>query len=1016
MAPKKKDSISKRKLSLPAASASPIASSSEGTLESPHSNTSDLSLTPHLNFRSLSIIENDDHQLVLESPMMNHNLNYEELISPSLNNISNTTNIVNIVNNTIVSTTTPITTSSTPTTTTTTITTTNISSTPNITTTPNLHISQIPSSLGELPTDIIYYVIGFLDLKDVLHFRLSFRLFHILAENEWQRFYKSVWQVAHRLVFWDFSDNHSNNNHFSKRGSIIDFSNKGIYSTHSILEYNNPWKDLFIERFRIIHENTSPSNKKKLGIFSPRNTSSEDYIEKGYRHVYRNEYTKAIQSFEKAISLDRGGSARAWEGLAKICWQRDLPQYVIVYAEEALKCKPVNPGELFFIRGKALMKLQRIGEALPDLTKAVSLLTMSPVNYHLFLKISEVYYERMICHLELGNIQQAFSDAETIITTDRCFETDCFFKAAKLLYEKQQFEDAEKFMKSQYVKKTPEFYLLYLQITSATGNYVESLKHLKSFEELEEKRKSNTFNYAPTKINKESNIDIGIVLLMNNCIHQAVEYFSKGALLRSGNHNETSPPTIGVNANSEDYMFSSLLRRSSLSFAFSPNKIIDEEATRRAKLKVIEASTRQTVEYSNYFGTSNISSCIDINMAWSFYYLLLALLYYCRNTVSFNISKNRWSSSSAAFSPRSTTSQLLSLEGEYAEATGSASRMILLIKSQKNHVYQQRKMSLRFINEYLENDLKNSITNLTRSITLNPTLCEGFYYRSLLKCFLQIDNYLVSICSSPLFGSSLTQTGIVSFLVEKFKKANTNTEAITSGFKKNHKKMHKDISDKINIVTSMRESLNDCDNAFTLITLEFKINGLDDMEEIEFKLNNDPSLLDISNKSKRHTELLIDILLLRTFLFYCFGKNAEALQCARVALSLCETAAKLFGYSSDQLNGVHNRHSSPILLHPSPKHSDAEAFLLNSSIERQSLACQGLLALLEDFTILKEKQPRFLNMKNDSIQRGVNQLIMNYLTDTEYSLISQELDFLLVMIHSQLLQTEENQYNFTQTQ
>ncbi|KAG2388635.1 hypothetical protein C9374_000074 [Naegleria lovaniensis] len=785
-------------------------------------------------------------------------------------------------------------------------------------------------------------------------------------------------------------------------------------SMSSILDYNNPWKDLFIERYRIIH-GSNASSKRKLGIFSSRReTSSEDYVEKGYRYVYRNEYSKAIHYFEKAISLSKEGScARAWEGLAKICWIRDLPQYVIVYAEEALKNNPVNPGELFFIRGKALLKLNRIVEALPDLTKAVNFLTMSPVNYHLFLKISEVYYERMMCHIELGNIDQALADGETIMTTDKCFETDCFFKAAKILYEKQHYDDAEKFMSSSYVKKTPEYYLLNLQIKSANGCYPQALENLKKFEELEAKKRSNTFNNSATVLTKESLIDIGIVLLMNDCINEAVEYFTKGALLRSTAASQTNNTASPPSSSSDDLIFNSLMRRSSLSFAFSSHKVIDEEATRRAKLFVIDAAQRQKTEYSSYFGVDlNGSSYFDIHMAWSYYYYLLAMLYYCRNTITFNgVEKGRYS---ATFSTRSTATQLMSLTSHNQnDEMGSSARLILLIKGQKNYIYQQRKLSIRFVNENLENDLKHSITNLTRAITLNPTLCEGFYYRSLMKCFLQIDNHLVAICSSPMFGSTLTQNGIVSFLIEKFKKKKSPQKDAITDYKR-HKKMHKNISDKINVVTNMRESLNDCENAFTLITMELRINTVDELEEIDFKSNSDISTIDLSTKSRKHTELLVDILLLRAFLFYSFGKKAECTECTNLACYLCHSASASSTPSENAENCPSNATPSTTstnLASPSQieenSQQETEHILLESiTFERQLLACQGLFALNEDFEALKESHPRFLTMRNDAIQRHVDQLIMNFIIEPEYSYVSQQLDYMLVIIHSQLLQKD----------
>nr|CAG4714201.1 unnamed protein product [Naegleria fowleri] len=500
---------------------------------------------------------------------------------------------------------------------------------------------------------------------------------------------------------------------------------------------------------------------------------------------------------------------------------------------------------------------------------------------------------------------------------------------------------------------------------------------------------------------------------MNDCINEAVEYFTKGALLRSAasqTNNTASPPN---SSSSDDLIFNSLMRRSSLSFAFSSHKIIDEEATQRAKLFVIDAATRQKKEYSSYFGTDlKGDSYFDIHMAWSYYYYLLAMLYYCRNTITFNgAEKGRYS---ASFSTRSTATQLMSLTSQNNEELGS-SRLILLIKGQKNYIYQQRKLTIRFVNEHLENDLKHSITNLTRSITLNPTLCEGFYYRSLMKCFLQIDNHLMSICSSPMFGSTLTQNGIVSFLIEKFKKKKSPQKDAITGYKK-HKKMHKNISDKINVVTHMREALNDCENAFTLITMELRINTVDELEEIDFKSNNDISTIDLSTKSRKHTELLVDILLLRAFLFYCFGKSAECAECTNLACYLCNSVSTSSTPSENVETTTSHSNTTSSISDVTPSETTTtegnsqqendHIMLENITFERQLLAGQGLFALNEDFEALKEMHPRFLTMRNDAIQRHVDQLIMNFIIEPEYSYISQQLDYMLVIIHSQLLQKD----------
>lgn len=80
--------------------------------------------------------------------------------------------------------------------------------------------------------------------------------------------------------------------------------------------------------------------------------------------------------------------------------------HVIVFVEAALQQNPVNQAELLFLRGKALSHFNRFADALVDYNQAVEYLSVSHVNYHLFLKPSELFMDRAIAHLELGMLLQ----------------------------------------------------------------------------------------------------------------------------------------------------------------------------------------------------------------------------------------------------------------------------------------------------------------------------------------------------------------------------------------------------------------------------------------------------------------------------------------------------------------------------------------------------------------------------------------------------------------------------------
>jgi tetratricopeptide (TPR) repeat protein len=359
------------------------------------------------------------------------------------------------------------------------------------------------------------------------------------------------------------------------------------------------WKELFFERYKILRFGQvrgKKVEKSKLSLFhSPRSSGyksdPEHYTDKGYANIYRNDYIKATACFEKALCINP--SARAYEGLARIYQQHcESPPHVVVFTEAALKLNPVNPGELHYLRGKALLSMNRLHEALNDFSRAIEYLTVSPVNYHLFLRTSDVYYDRMMTNLELGNFDQAFSDCEMVTKTERFFEGgDCFVKCARVLYDMKQFEQGERFLKQVKVK-TLDYYLLFMRVQCMLGKYKDAMKSYKSYE-IELKNMTQHASTHTSIVSNEILLDIGITLIMNNYITEGIEKFTESAL--------------------DKY-----------SKAFST---LNEKDLSYAKQQVKKAAIRQMNEYSRYFDLSTMCP-VDIHTVWSFYYFLLGMLYF----------------------------------------------------------------------------------------------------------------------------------------------------------------------------------------------------------------------------------------------------------------------------------------------------------------------------------------------------------------------------------------------------
>jgi len=76
--------------------------------------------------------------------------------------------------------------------------------------------------------------------------------------------------------------------------------------------------------------------------------------------LYRNDHEKAIEYF--AESAKSKPTARAYEGLARIHYHQKNYNNVIIFAEACLNYSPINLGEIYYLRARALYSLNRLEE------------------------------------------------------------------------------------------------------------------------------------------------------------------------------------------------------------------------------------------------------------------------------------------------------------------------------------------------------------------------------------------------------------------------------------------------------------------------------------------------------------------------------------------------------------------------------------------------------------------------------------------------------------------------------
>jgi tetratricopeptide (TPR) repeat protein len=442
-------------------------------------------------------------------------------------------------------------------------------------------------NMESLPIEILSHIFIYLNKQSFLKVRLLCQRLSQATDSLWMIVYQQTWHVPHRLLTTTTTNTSSMN--------LL-----SITTPPPSLPPSQNWKDLFFERYKMLHlnqeeisTNTNISTTRKMLHFrssgSQKHKDHEHYTDKGYGKIYRNDYLKAVKCFEKSIRILP--SARAYEGLARIYQQYTSPSHVIVFSEAALRLSPVNPGELYYLRGKALLSMNRTQHAHNDLSKAIEYLSVSPVNYHLFLKTSEVYYDRMITNLQLENYDQAYYDCDTITRTEKSYESgECFLRCATILFEQKQANDQSLRFLRRVKHKNIDYYLLLMQLQCTMGNYEESLHSYQSYLEF---IANNQQQSQQQQLDKKILLQMGICLLMNGMIDESIEKFKQGA-------------SVAISS-----LVSQLVK---------------------------QAALRQMKEFNTIL---NKQSFIHIDMAHSLYYYMLGL-FYLYNNVDFNCASSNF--------------------------------------------------------------------------------------------------------------------------------------------------------------------------------------------------------------------------------------------------------------------------------------------------------------------------------------------------------------------------------------
>lgn len=549
-------------------------------------------------------------------------------------------------------------------------------------------------------------------------------------------------------------------------------------------------------------------------------------------------------------------NSRAYEGLARI-YSNSMyysPSHVIIFTEAALQFDPVNMAELFFLRGKALMSMQRLEEAYVDFTQCIEYLTLSQIH-HLFLKNSEVYHSRMLTSLELGLYDEALKDCARVSETDRIDRHfiqgggDCYLQCGRILLHKKQYTQAARFLKHAQTHNR-DYHLVCLSVKCQLGQFEEALQHFEQF-------LVTAGQHCSVHPDHATYMDIAITLFMNEMFDQAI-----------------------------DYWWACCMRFNCVD-GFPLLAMRDEELL-RIKQHTLAVAVRQKRDFDTCFQQEdNAFTFADVHIAWSYYYFLVGMTYTGRYISRLNLSRRadneedlRWGLTN--FTRAITLNPTLS-EAFYMRALLQCYLLVdQLLVTRRTSSSHHRSSSL------------STGSNLSN----NLTLIKKIKRRSNIQASLpEIHSRSRSLSSN---GARNTVNGREEILrpgyrhsspIQGFPRVEHASNADLESQVSTHKlrTQHNQIAQKIMSGNLLREALNDVNNACTLATM--------DMSE---QLTNENALLMLADlecpfRRRKGNEAaddrlmiyLIDIHILKAYILGCIGKFEQALE--EIDLALQET-------------------------------------------------------------------------------------------------------------------------------
>lgn len=190
---------------------------------------------------------------------------------------------------------------------------------------------------------------------------------------------------------------------------------------------------------------------------------------------------------------------------------------IIIYVEEALNLKPVNPAELHYLRGRALCSLSRYAAACDDFSKSLELLKIAQVH-HLGLHQWQVFHDRMIAYVKLGQISRAYDDCRKLEDLAEEEEKDSWLEAGKILFDRGALADARLFLDNVNAK-TPECWLMLFKIHFREARYPDALECIRNISNTQIK---TSLLYQGER---ETLKDFGITLIMTGHFDEGLDNF-----------------------------------------------------------------------------------------------------------------------------------------------------------------------------------------------------------------------------------------------------------------------------------------------------------------------------------------------------------------------------------------------------------------------------------------------------------------------------------------------------------